>query len=208
MRALLLCFSFTLRRNYFEKISYLNLTSKGCLLTHWLPMTSILFWIVRSYGSLFKWNFLKNEIIFLEFLLHLWNLHQTLNIFKERKNVINNVFPKLQSVKDLLRPLSKRGRFRTSFDRQHIKGSQRLPKIAWEHFYHIFLSLWGGNGFGNISVIELWNHRCVSWHIDCRLELSCSGLGEFVFPYANPIILKTKNVFYVFCASYGIYIKF
>ena len=159
MRALLLCFSFTLRRNYFEKISYLNLTSKGCLLTHWLPMTSILFWIVRSYGSLFKWNFLKNEIICLEFLLHLWNLHQTLNIFKERKNVIDNVFPKLQSVKDLLRPLSKRGRFRTSFDRQHIKGSQRLPKIAWEQLLSYFFITLRRNDSQNISLIEVLINR-------------------------------------------------
>ena len=53
--------------------------------------------------------------------------------------VIANVFPKLQTVKDLVRPLKRR--FRTSFNSQHVKGSQRLVKSAWEHFYHIFPSL-------------------------------------------------------------------
>ena len=42
--------------------------------------------------------------------------------------VIANVFRKLQTVKDLVRPLSKKSRFRTPFDSQHVKGSQTLVK--------------------------------------------------------------------------------
>ena len=52
--------------------------------------------------------------------------------------VIANVSPKLQTVKDLVRQHSKKRRFRTSFDKQHVKGSQILAKFALEHFYHIF----------------------------------------------------------------------
>ena len=65
---------------------------------------------------------------FSEFLLHFWNLRQYLNILKERMIVIANVFSKLTTVKILLRPLSKKRRFRPRFDRQHMKASQILAK--------------------------------------------------------------------------------
>ena len=70
----------------------------GFLLTHGLPITSILFRIVRFCRSLFKSSYLKNKKHFLSFLFHLWNLHQILNIFKKKKIVIANVFPKLTTV--------------------------------------------------------------------------------------------------------------
>ena len=43
---------------------------------------------------------------------------------------ITTLFQKLQTVKDLIRPLSKKHRFRTPFDSQHVKGSQTLEKSA------------------------------------------------------------------------------
>ena len=57
--------------------------------------------------------------------------------------VIANVLPMLQTVKNLVRPLSNKCRFGTSFDSQHVKVSETLGKPAWEHFYHIFSLLWG-----------------------------------------------------------------
>ena len=57
--------------------------------------------------------------------------------------LIGYVFPKLQTTKDFVRQMSKRRHFRTSFDSQHVKGSQILVKSAWPHFYYIFSSLWG-----------------------------------------------------------------
>ena len=57
--------------------------------------------------------------------------------------VIANVFPKLQTVKDLVRSLSTKRCFWTFFDSQHVKGCQTLVKSLWEHFYHIFSPLWG-----------------------------------------------------------------
>ena len=44
--------------------------------------------------------------------------------------VIANVFPRFQTVKDLLRPLSKKHPFRTSFNSEHAKVSQTLVKSA------------------------------------------------------------------------------
>ena len=43
---------------------------------------------------------------------------------------IANVFPKLQTVKEFVRSLSRKRRFRTPFDSQHIKGFQTLVKSA------------------------------------------------------------------------------
>ena len=46
-----------------------------------------------------------------------------LKILKKRMIVIANVFPKLQTVKILLRRLSKKGCYRTRCDSQHVKVS-------------------------------------------------------------------------------------
>ena len=70
----------------------------GFLLTHGLPITSILFRIVRICHSLLQSSYIKNKKHFLGFLFHLWNLHQISNIFKKKKIVIANVFPKLTTV--------------------------------------------------------------------------------------------------------------
>ena len=57
--------------------------------------------------------------------------------------VIANVFPELHTVKDLVKPLSRKRRFRTSFDSQRVNGCQNIVKSAWDHLYHILWSLWG-----------------------------------------------------------------
>ena len=115
----------------------------GFLLTHGLLITCILFGIVKILRSLFKSSYLKNKKHFLGFLFHLWNLHQILNIFQQKKIVIANVFPKLATVEGLVTPLTIQRRLKTSFDSQHVKQYQTLVKSSWEHFDHIFSSLWG-----------------------------------------------------------------
>ena len=77
---------------------------------------------------------------FCNFLSHFWNLHEILNILKEKMFVIANAFPKLQTVKILVRPLSKTRRFKTRFDSQHVKVSQILVKYPWDCFYHVLSS--------------------------------------------------------------------
>ena len=43
----------------------------------------------------------------------------------------------------MVRTFTKKHIFRTSFENQHVKGSQTLVKSSWQDFYHIFQSLWG-----------------------------------------------------------------
>ena len=52
----------------------------------------------------------KNQKLFLNFLSHFLNLQQIVNILKQTMIVIANVFEKLQTVKNMLRPLSKKHR--------------------------------------------------------------------------------------------------
>ena len=84
-----------------------------------------------------------NEKFFINLLFHFRNLHYILNILKDKMIVVANVFPKLQTVEILVISLSKKCRFRTRFDSQHVKASQVLPKSPWEHFYHVFSSFSG-----------------------------------------------------------------
>ena len=116
--------------------------SYGCFVTHWLPMTIILFKIVRICRPRFKCKYLENQQFFNNFLLHLWNLHQILNILKKKTILIATLFGKLQNVKDLVRPLSKKHPSSSPIDSQHVKDFHSLPKLAWKHFPHIFSSLW------------------------------------------------------------------
>ena len=113
------------------------------MLTHGLPITSILFQIVRICCSLFKSSYLKNKKDSMGFLHHLWILHQILSIFKKKKIVIPNVDLKLATVQGLVTPLTIQRRLKTSFDSQHVKGFLTLVKSSWDNFYQIFSAVWG-----------------------------------------------------------------
>ena len=63
--------------------------------------------------------------------------------FQKKKIVIANVFLKLATVQGFVTRLTFQRRVKTSFDSQHVNRFQILAKSAWEHFYDIFLSLWG-----------------------------------------------------------------
>ena len=116
--------------------------SKGCLLTHWLPVGSMLFNIVRICHSHFKCKYLKNETLFLNFLFHFWNLHQILNILKKKMMAIANLLPKLETVENFVTALSKKRCFGTSLDSEHLRVSRIIAKSPWQHFsydHHLFL---------------------------------------------------------------------
>ena len=105
-------------------------------------MKNILFGIVWISRLLFKCNYLGNQEFVQIFLFLFWNVHQILNILKKKMIAIPSLFWKLQNVKDLIRPLSKKHVCRTFFDSQHVKVSKTVVKSAWEHFHQIFASVW------------------------------------------------------------------
>ena len=89
-------------------------------------MKSILFRIVRICRSLFK-GYLKNEKIFLNFYSFLES-SSNFKHFQKKYMVIANIFPKLETVKGLVRALSKKRCLRTCFESEHVKWPQTLVK--------------------------------------------------------------------------------
>ena len=51
--------------------------------------------------------------------------------------LIADLFPKLRTPKNMLRYMSKKSRFKGSFDRQHGKRVQTLLRSEPQHRYHI-----------------------------------------------------------------------
>ena len=61
--------------------------------------------------------------------------------FERKMTLIDYIFPKLQTVKDMFRQIFEKPRFRALFDSQHLKAFQTLMKSAWRHFLSNFLIL-------------------------------------------------------------------
>ena len=66
--------------------------------------------------------------------------------------LIPYAFPKLRTVKNVVRKMSKKPRFRTQFNSQHAKQSQTLLKSSLQNFYHIFFIILIKTIMENVSV--------------------------------------------------------
>ena len=93
------------------------------------------------------WSAIQMELslkprIFSDFFVQFLESTSNFKHFKKKMIAIPSLFCKLQNVKDLIRPLSKKHVCRTFFDSQHVKGSKTVVKSAWEHFHQIFASVW------------------------------------------------------------------
>ena len=82
-----------------KSLSYWHAKSWYCLLTHWLPMESVLFFIEKIWRYQFRCNYLRNKIHFLIFLLDFWNLYETSKIFNRKLTLIDLAFSKLGTPK-------------------------------------------------------------------------------------------------------------
>ena len=83
-----------------------------------------------------KCSSMNNEKLLLNFLYQFCNIQQILNILEKNMIVIANKFLKLETVKILVRPLSKKHRFRTRFDSEPC---ERVPNTS-EIFMRTLLS--------------------------------------------------------------------
>ena len=134
-------------------------------------------------------------MFFVSFMESTWNFKH----FQKKTIVIANVFPKLQTVKKLVRPISEKRRSKHPSIVNMLKGNKHLWNLH-ESTLIIFSINLRENHLENISLIEIWDFRGVCQHIDCRLKVFVSGLWEFTS--------KTKNLFSVFYFIYGICINF
>ena len=61
--------------------------------------------------------------------------------FQKKTTLIDDVFPKLRTRKNVVKQISKKSPFRGRFDRQHAKRDQTLLKFEPHHLYHIYCSI-------------------------------------------------------------------
>ena len=73
--------------------------SEDCLLTHWQPMTSILFLTEGIYCKILRCIYLRNEKYFVDFFLHFLNLEWIFNSFKKNVTLIADVLLNLKTRK-------------------------------------------------------------------------------------------------------------
>ena len=94
--------------------------------------------------------------------------------------VIPTLFRKLQTVKNLVLPLSKKHCFRTPFDSQPVKVCQTLAKCSWDQLHLVFFITLRKPDFQNIFLSDMLTLRVAWYHIDYQWEVSCSRIWQFV----------------------------
>ena len=50
----------------------------------------------------FKRHYLKNNRLFVDFLLHFWNVHENQNILKKKMSILAQLFQKLWTAKEVV----------------------------------------------------------------------------------------------------------
>ena len=105
--------------------------------------------------------------------------------------VIANLFPKLQTVKILVKGLFKNRCFRKRFDSQHVKYSQILAETSTREILSCFSIILKKVDFKNFSPRARLNLSDVCWQIERRSQVCRSILPEFATANSNAIIWKT-----------------
>ena len=70
-------------------------------------MVSMLFLIETIQRNQFRWNYLKNKKLFLDFSVDFWNVVCILNLSKKRMTLIAKIFAKLRTPDNMVRSISK-----------------------------------------------------------------------------------------------------
>ena len=78
--------------------------------------------------------------VFHNFLLHFQNLVSILNIFKKKMTLIAYLFVRLPPAKNVVRYISKKSRFRLTFEKEHGNRVSTLFKFERQSLYHIYCS--------------------------------------------------------------------
>ena len=166
-------------------------------------MTSIPAAICRVFCNNFKHFYLKNARLFLDFLLHFWNVHKILNILKKRMSVLAQKFQKLLFPKEVAIETSRKSFFRTPFGNQRVNGFRTPLKIATHHYYPFFP--W-------ISIKLSWKKTALLWLKILRLfantltaddKYSCGYTQNFLQQLQTLLSQKRKT----FCGFFIPFLK-
>ena len=95
----------------------------------------------ENFSALIKTQLSSKPKTFSHFFVPFPELNQIFKLLRKNMIVIATLFLKLQTVKDLVRPFSRKHCFRTRLDSQRVKGPQTIVKSTLEHFQQIFSSV-------------------------------------------------------------------
>ena len=123
--------------------------------------------------------------------------------FEKTMAVKTNVFPEFKTTKDVVRLISKKPCFRTSFDSQHVKGLQTPVKSVWQQFYHNSRLLW-------VKLIQQMSPLVICEILEAFVN-TLTVNGRFSFRNCEnlplPIQMQLSKKRKTFCSISGIYIK-
>ena len=141
-------------KNWVRKCTFYSyLKSSDCLLTYWLPISSIIFAISLLFLNWFKCNYIGNNNFYLNFLPNIWNLHQILNIFKTKITPKGYVFSKLDTTEEIVTWMSKKHSSTIS-----LLNSAKNHTAALSSYCFITL---GWITLENVGLNDIWNLRTV-----------------------------------------------
>ena len=170
-------------------------------------MKNNLFLIETIYCNIFRWNYLRNEKYFQNLFLHFLNLDSVLNIFKENKTLLADVFLNLRTPKKVGRQMSKKSRFRGLLDNQHCRQTNTQLKSKKKHIDHIYWSLWRQFNWKK-SLLMIW--KILGLFVNpLTAEDKYSPLNrDNLFQYFEMELFKEKNFFGIFSCIFEIQIQF
>ena len=141
----------------------------------------------------FKHYYLKNGRLFLDFLLHFWNVHEIYNILKKRMSVLASLFPKLLFPKEVATETSRRSRFKTPFSNQRVNGFPTPLKVATHHYYPLFP--WISSKLSIRKTALLWSKisRLFAKTLTADDKYSCRNMQNFLQQLQTLLSQKRKT---------------
>ena len=131
-----------------------------------------------------------------------------MSIFKKKMTLIDGVFAKLGSPKNLVISISIKSRFKGSFPKQHGKRAQRLLKFPCQHLYHIYISLWMQLTSKKFMLVICKISRLFLNTLIADDKYSLFKRDNLTRPIYMQVSRDTKRFFSIFFFIFEIYFKF
>ena len=109
-----------------------------------------------------------------------------------------DVFPKLRTLKNVVRSMPKKSRFKGSFKKQHGKCAQTLFKFAWQNLYHIYWLLWRQLTFKKYLLVIRKISRLFPNTLSADDKYSLFNRGNLMQPIQMQLSRKRKTFCYLF----------
>ena len=104
-------------------------------------MTSILFLVEDNLMQPIQMDLSQKQKGFCQFFCAFFQSKSNFEHFEKKMTLIAYVFPKLRTLKDVVRKISAKSCFRGHLNRQHGKRTKTLTQYHEQHLYHIHGSL-------------------------------------------------------------------